>query len=131
MAVVMTFDLTGYGTNDHARIKTMFERFGWESLGGSSYRYPRLGTHDQPVEDWLNHVVPALMLFRTYLTSHPEVTLKRFTIDTNSSSGYNPQTGFGVPPLPSDEAARYTPGDTGKFGKKQLTDWLDGIVFPY
>lgn len=131
MAVVITFDLTGYEQNDHARIKTMFERFGWENLGGSAYRYPRLGTDDQPIEDWLNHVVPALMLFRTYLTSRPGVTLKKFTLDSNASSGYNPLTGFGNPPLPGAEAAPYTPVDKGKFGKKQLREWLDGITFPY
>lgn len=42
MPVVFTFD---YDTehrddNDYARLKSMFERFGWQSLGGTSYRYP-------------------------------------------------------------------------------------------
>lgn len=131
MAVVITFDLTDYNANDHARLKAMFERFGWENLGGTAYRYPRLGTHDQPVEDWLNHVVPALMMFRAYLTNHPEVTLDRFTIDTNSSSGYNPSSGFGHPPMAGTQAASYEPQHKGHFSKKALWRWLDDIEYPY
>ncbi len=131
MPVIVTFDLTDYNANDHGRLRTMFERFGWENLGGTSYRYPRLGTDDQPVEDWLNHVVPALMMFRAYLTNHPEVTLTRFTIDTNSSAGYNPATNFGSPPLHGEEAAHYEPLVPGHFGKGNLWDWLDNTPYPY
>ena len=131
MAVVLTFDLTTADINDYGRLKAMFERFGWESLGGSAYRYPRLGTHDRPIDDWLNHVVPALMLFRTYVTSRPDGTLQKFTIDTNSSSGYKRSTGFGSPPLVANEAAPYDPVNKGHFGKKNLRDWLDGLDFPY
>lgn len=131
MAVVITFDLTNYNTNDHGRLKAMFERFGWENLGGTAYRYPRLGTDDQPVEDWLNHVVPALMMFRAYLTNHPEVTLDRFTIDTNSSSGFNPTSGFGNGPLPGSQAADYDPQHPGHFGQRNLWEWLDNIPYPY
>lgn len=131
MPVVMTFDLTDYNANDHSRLRAMFERFGWENLGGTAYRYPRLGTDDQPVEDWLNHVVPALMMFRSYLSNHPEVTLTRFTIDTNSSSGYNSVTGFGNPPLSGAQAATYAPQTPNHFGMRNLSDWLDNIPYPY
>lgn len=131
MAVVITFDLSNYNDNDHGRLKAMFERFGWENLGGTAYRYPRLGTEDQPVEDWLNHVVPALMAFRAYLRKHQKVELQRFTIDTNSSAGYNPATGFGSGPLPGKDAATYKPEHPNFFGKKNLRDWLDGIDYPY
>lgn len=130
MAVVITFDLKNYRRGDHARLKSMFERFGWENLGGTAYRYPRLGTDDQPVEDWLNHVVPALMLFRAYLVKSKGVSLKRFTIDTNSSAGVNPKTGFGSEPLSAKDAACYKPA-TKQFGEKNLHDWLDGIPYPY
>ncbi|ELY6089810.1 hypothetical protein ACV6RK_000421 [Cronobacter malonaticus] len=131
MPVIVTFDLSGYGANDHGRIKTMFERYGWEDLGGTSYRYPKLGTTDQPVEDWLNHIVPALMLFRSYFANNPQVTLDRMSIDAHSSSGYNPDTQFGRGVLDGAEAASYEPGDPGKFGKKNIVDWLDNIPFPY
>jgi hypothetical protein len=55
MPIVLTFDLITAlkQDNDHPRLQSMFERFGWQNLGGSAYRYPRLGSK-QPVEDWLN-----------------------------------------------------------------------------
>lgn len=130
MAVVVTFDITNYQGNDHVRLKSMFERFGWENLGGTAYRYPKLGTDDQPVEDWLNHVIPALMLFRTYLTSNPHVQLDMFTIDTNSSSGFNRETGFGSGPKAGKDAADYAPKSKA-FGEKNLHDWLDSVAYPY
>lgn len=131
MPVVVTFDITNYKQNDHSRLKAMFERCGWENLGGTAYRYPKLGTADQPVEDWLNHVVPALMLFRAYLRKHQKVTLTRFTIDTNSSAGINPATNFGRVPLAGSVAADYDPQHPEHFGKKKLWDWLDNIPYPY
>ena len=36
MPVIFTFDLTDYGQSDHAQIKSFFERFGWQSLGGTA-----------------------------------------------------------------------------------------------
>lgn len=131
MAIVITFDLTQYNANDHGRLRTMFERFGWENLGGTAYRYPKLGTDDQPVEDWLNHVIPALMMFRAYLNNNKNVVLQRFTIDANSSAGYNPDTGFGNPPLTGRDAASYDPVNPGHFGQRNLSDWLDNIPYPY
>jgi len=131
MPVTISYDLSVDDKSDYLRVKAMFERFGWESLGGSSYRYPRLGTNDQPIEDWLNHVVPALMLFRAFITSRPAGTLKKFTLDTNSSTGYKLGTGFGRPPLIANDAAPYDPAHASHFGKKNLREWLDGIEFPY
>ncbi len=95
MAVIITFDIEGAPPQERNRIQSFFERLGWENLGGSSYRYPRLGTDDQPVEDWFNHVVPALMLFRTYALKS-ERKISKFTIDVQSSSGHNPATDFGA-----------------------------------
>ncbi|MGC0913191.1 MULTISPECIES: hypothetical protein [Pantoea] len=131
MPIVVTFDLTGYKKNDHGKLKTMFEKFGWENLGGTAYRYPKLGTSDQPVEDWLNHVIPALMLFRAYLSTRKGVTLERMSIDTSSSSGYNPDSSFGHPVLPAKQAANYKCKGQSKFGQKLLEKWLNNIQFPY
>jgi hypothetical protein len=137
MPVVLTFDLTDYANNDHSRIRTAFERFGWQNLGGSSYRYPRLGTDDQPIEDWMNHVIPALMLFRAFILDRG-ITLKSYTLDIQSSSGYISENQVGVPPTKAANANSqnkagpiYPPKDPGKFGKSKLDEWIDGISFPY
>jgi hypothetical protein len=137
MPVVFTFDLTDYAENDHTRIRTAFERFGWQNLGGSAYRYPRLGTQDQPVEDWLNHVIPALMLFRSFILDR-SITLKNYTLDVQSSTGYDQDGPFGSPPIRAENANDtnkagpvYSPKYPGAFGKKILVKWIDGISFPY
>ena len=148
MPVLLTYDLEGAQPAEFNRLQSMFERLGWEKLGGSSYRYPRLGTIDQPVEDWLNHVVPALMLFRTFAIKSP-AKLRQFTLDIQSSSGYQEATAFGSPPMSgTDMKAKtthakkatgklkklgkklYKPGN-GSFGEKNLIDWLDEIEYPY
>jgi hypothetical protein len=130
MPIVFTFDLAQYDDNDHARILSLFERLGWQRLGRTSYRYPKLGTH-QPVEDWFNHVVPALMLFRAYVTSKGNV-ITRFSLDANSSTGYDPNATpiFGSPPQTSAQVTLYQPSNV-QFGEQKLKDWLDGVTFPY
>lgn len=130
MPVVFTFDIEGAETTERNRIQSFFERFGWENIGGSAYRYPRLGTTDQPVEDWFNHIIPALMLFRTYVISS-ERTLKKFTLDVQSSSGFSPSSEYGHKPTnDTDEFDLYDPNNNS-FGKKKLEDWLNGIGYPY
>jgi hypothetical protein len=148
MPVLLTYDLEGAEPAEFNRLQSMFERLGWEKLGGSSYRYPRLGTTDQPVEDWLNHVVPALMLFRTFAIKSPS-ELRQFTLDIQSSSGYQQSTAFGSAPLSgtgmkaaTTQAKKatgkskklgnklYRPGN-GSFGEQKLIDWLDDIEYPY
>lgn len=136
MPVVITFDLEAAEQNEHAWVQSMFERLGWQNLGGSSYRYPRLGAElDQPVEDWFNHVIPALMLFRAFLRTTGR-ELKKFTLDTQSSTGYNRVDvrrniqAFGHPPLPSAEIRFYDPGNP-QFAQNRLETWIDAIPFPY
>lgn len=128
MPVVITFDLKGALPTEQNRIQSFFERFGWENLGGSSYRYPRLGTDDQPVEDWLNHVIPALMLFRSYAIASGKLT--KYTLDVNTSTGYSPKSSYGSPAVSGAQADLYET-DQRKFGEQKLRDWLDGVKFPY
>jgi hypothetical protein len=66
MPVIFSFDIEGASSKERNRLQCMFERLGWGNLGGSSYRYPKLGTTPY-TEDWFNHVIPALMLFRDTL----------------------------------------------------------------
>jgi hypothetical protein len=148
MPVLLTYDLEGAGPAEFNRLQSMFERLGWEKLGGSSYRYPRLGTTGQPVEDWLNHVVPALMLFRTFVIKSSS-DLRQFTLDVQSSSGYQKSTNFGSAPLSGSDMKTattkakkstakakkldkkiYTPTNTS-FGEKNLIEWLDEVEYPY
>ena len=53
MPIVLTYELKAFNTATRNRIQSLFERLGWENLGGSSYRYPQLGAN-QPTEDWFN-----------------------------------------------------------------------------
>lgn len=120
MPVIVTFDLSAFGANDHRYIKAMFERYGWEDLDGTSYRYPKLGTTEQPIEDWLNHIVPALMLFRSYFANNLQVTLDRMSINAHSSSGYMPDNHFGRGVLDGAGAVSYEPRDSGKLERNTL-----------
>ena len=130
MAVVITYELEGADPTAHNRVQGFFERLGWENLGGSSYRYPRLGAN-QPTEDWFNHVIPALMLFRAFIVDG-STTLKKFTLDVQSSTGFNPNSGFGTPPLSTASADyKFYPASNSAFGEKKLKEWLDGIEYPY
>lgn len=129
MPVVIAFDIAGASSTERNRIQSFFERFRWENLGGSSYRYPKLGTDDQPVEDWFNHVIPALMLFRIYLLSSGR-SLTKCTLDASASTGYSPNTNYGNPPLPGAKAPLYKPTNT-LFGEGKLRDWLTNMKYPY
>lgn len=131
MPVVFTFDIqkSTDGQVEYNRIRSAFERLGWEHLGGTAYRYPRLGTENKyPVEDWFNHVIPALMLFRTYLLKS-EHTLTKYTLDIQSSAGMNNQTDFGTPPVADDEMTLYDPS-TPQFSKDSLLAWINEIKNP-
>jgi hypothetical protein len=131
--IIVTFDLRNPGSADLNRIRGFFERLGWEHLGNTAYRYPKL--HGQHLtEDWFNHVIPALMLLRSFARSAPlrGCTVEKFSIDVQSSTGYNPLTDVGTLPLPAAEITFSQPSRSGRaFGKQQLDAWLDAIDWPY
>ena len=127
MPLVLSFDIEGAHHQVRNRIQSMFMRLGWEHLGGSAYRHPKLGT-EQPVEDWLNHVIPGLMLFRTLLRDN-NITLTKFTIDVQSSAGFTP-TGFGQPPRTLGSTDLY-PTHQKAFGEAKLLDWINNTSGPY
>jgi hypothetical protein len=96
MPITLTFDIDEASitdTNDRGRMSAAFARLGWEHIGGSAWRYPALGTTNAS-EDWLNHVVPALMYFRS-LVEHANLNITKFTIDAHSEAGYR----VGNPPV--------------------------------
>jgi len=79
MPITISYDLANANGSQRNHIRSMFERFGWQRLGGSVFRY--VGKESQ--EDWLNEVVPSIMFFRSYISKH-RITLRYFTLDTNS-----------------------------------------------
>jgi len=109
MAVTITYDLTDVNPG-HMRtyLRSMFERFHFRRLGGSVFRYEGVADAQGNIqEDWLNHVAPALMFFRSYILAH-NITLTRFSIDTSSVAlidhseatlllGSQPQVGASLP----------------------------------
>lgn len=130
MPVLFTFDLQNNSTNDHNYLRSAFERLGWQNLGGTTFRYPKLGS-TQTVEDWFNHVIPALMLVRAYALKYPG-RIAKFTLDTHSSSGYDSAAKYGNPPLSgTDSNFKYTTKSLQQFGQKKLKTWIDSIDFPY
>ncbi|WP_134943481.1 hypothetical protein [Pseudomonas syringae] len=101
MPVTITFDIEDASVkdvNDRGRIYAAFQRLGWENIGGSAWRYPALGTANVS-EDWFNHVIPALMYFRS-VTEHAGINVYNFTIDAHSEAGYRgrakPAVGAGI-----------------------------------
>ena len=126
MPIHVTFDLMGAGPHDLGRIQSMFERFGWQRLGESSYRYPR--ADDKTIhEDWLNRVIPALMLFRTYVVTSGR-QLSNFSIFATTSAILDTNAGIGT--APTNELELWQPTNQ-KFGAKNLWAWLDSISYPY
>lgn len=140
MPVTFSFEIDAapYVSN---QIGSLIERLGWERLDASTYRYPRLGEQaDGEREDWFNHVVPALMLFRSYvLTKH--LAVKALTLDAVSSTGYRRDSGVGSPPLQAEQVRLYEPSpakseegapDNGHSSEEWalLAEWLRGVDFP-
>jgi hypothetical protein len=131
--ILVTFDLSSPRPRELNRIRGAFERLGWGRVGNTAYRFPPL---DAPEigEDWLNRVVPALMLLRA-LACHARSTgraVVRFTLDTNSSTGFDVAESRGRPVQTGDEIELLRPSIAGEaFANFRLIDWLDGIEWPY
>jgi hypothetical protein len=131
--ITVTFDVQNPTPPELNRIRGFFERLGWEHLGNTAYRYPKLhGQH--PTEDWFNHVIPALMLLRAF-ARHAAATgrnIHKFSIDVQSSTGFNPVTNVGTPPLPAGQITYSPPSRSGlSFARQRLETWIDGIAWPY
>jgi hypothetical protein len=85
MPITMSYDVTVNNGNQHTYIRSALERFQWKRLGGSVFRYDGVDDgHGGKVEDWLNHVVPAIMFFRSYVAKNG-IVLKFFTLDAHGT----------------------------------------------
>jgi hypothetical protein len=133
LPIIVTFDLSRPLPRELNRIRGAFERLGWERMGNTASRYPRLGEQPQ-TEDWFNRVLPALMLLRAYcrFAARDRRGIVRFTIDAQSSTGFSQEEVIGTPPLPADEIDYSEPSDAGyDFSQQRLEDWIDGVAWPY
>jgi hypothetical protein len=134
MPVTVTFDLIRPTPVELNRLRGAFERLGWEHLGNTAYRYPRLGSGPEPPEDWFNHVLPALMLLRAFARQAEADGrgLRKFSLDTQSSTGFDPVAAVGAPPLAAAAVQLVQPSVAGQsFGRRRLLAWLDAITWPY
>src|SRR5260221_14381507 len=115
MTNIITSDIVMPTPAEFNRICGFFERLGWEHLGNTAYRYPKL--HSQhPTEDWFNHVIPTLMMLRAF-ARHVAATgrnMRKFSIDVQSSTGFNPLTNVGTLPLPAGEITYSQPSMSGR-----------------
>ena len=127
---MVSYNFEGADGVHNSRIQSMFERFGWQQIGGSCYRYPQLADVP-PVEDWLNHVIPALMLFRTYVAGHG-LKMSKLTIDAHSSTGVDIEQRVGTQPFAGGAIASHLQRPANhQFGKENLVKWIESIPVPY
>ncbi|HWB14659.1 MAG TPA: hypothetical protein VG826_35880 [Pirellulales bacterium] len=133
MPLVFSFEIDG-SADQQGEMGSLFERLGWERLAAGTYRYPQLAEEQAPVtlEDWFNHVVPALMLFRCYVLRQ-RLVVKQFTLEAASSTGYRRGAEVGSPPLAAENIRLRQPTGEAEVDDQRwsaLADWLDAISFP-
>jgi hypothetical protein len=125
MPITISYDLETDDTNHRNYVLSMFERFGWERFGGSVLRY-ELGDSQ---EDWLNDVIPALMLFRSYVIAK-DIKLKFLTLDTNSVSRIDqsdPDATLGWEPNDGDKIALLTPSNA-QSSERRIRRAINGMI---
>jgi hypothetical protein len=127
MPLTVSYDLATADTNERNYIRSMFERFGWKRLGGSVFRYRLLEGQDE--EDWLNDVIPALMLFRSYILAK-NITIKFFTLDANSVTRIDhsdPDALLGVDPQDGDDI-RLDPPTNSQSSEKRIRRGINQLI---
>ena len=128
MPITVSYDITAADNNERNYIRSMFERFCWTRLGGSVFRYDWKDASGQ--EDWLNDVVPALMIFRSYCLAK-KIKVTFFTLDTNSVTRLdtsNSNSIVGTQIEPGDEKRFCTPTNqqsSEKRLKRAITAMVD------
>lgn len=123
MPVTFSFDVEQDSIkdrNDRTRIQMAFARLGWEHVGGSSWRYPALDA-DHPSEDWFNHIIPALMYFRS-IVEHSGMVVTRYSLDAHSGAAYRSgDPGIGAAISSAVTLKTYEPGHKEEH-KAKLSD---------
>ena len=127
MPVTVSYDLAAADTNERNYIRSMFERFGWKRLGGSVFRYQLIEGQDE--EDWLNDVIPALMLFRSYILAK-NIKLRFFTLDSNSVTRIDytdPSAELGFEPANGNDTHLYPPTNA-QSSEKRIRRAIDQLI---
>lgn len=126
MPISVTYDIDDAAdSNDRNRLRVAFQRFGWETIGGTAYRYPPLQTIPAPpsLEDWFNHVVPALMYFRSLVEARG-IPVTNFTIDGSVHTGWRAGAGATIQNN-AQLACGAVPATTGNvLSDTRLRDWV-------
>jgi len=133
MPVLFSYNITGTDPAISNRIQSIFERLGWQNIGGSSYRYPPLGTNPAIPEDWFNCVVPALMAFRSFILKHDAtVSVQKFSLDVQSSTGQDPLNNTSAAIRRADRS-NFSQNALETFGAQNLENWINGTIdtIPY
>jgi hypothetical protein len=119
MSITISYDVTGATPAERNYIRSMFERFCWTRLGGSVFRYDWKDNTGQ--EDWLNDVVPALMVFRAYCLAK-KITVTFFTLDSNSVTRLDTSDPGAIvgTPIESGEDKRFCEPTNNQSSEKRL-----------
>lgn len=134
MPIMFSYNVEFAMPEEYNRIQSLFERFGWQRVGGSCYRYPEVQTKPKP-EDWFNNVVPALMCFRAFILKK-KLVITDMSLDAQSSTGFKRvssknQIGNGI--LRATNMQWKAPKKAKAFGERNLKKWLDDVTdaIPY
>jgi hypothetical protein len=125
MPITVSYDLADADNNQRSYVRSMFERFGWQRMGGSVFRYERKDDE----EDWLNDVAPALMMFRSYVLAKG-ITISAFTLDTNSVARIDrsdPEEVLGYEPDDGEDIHLETPSNV-QSSEKRIRRGIDALI---
>lgn len=132
MPITVSYDITNASPQHRNYIRSAFERFCWVRLGGSVFRYrgvPNAQNNENLEEDWLNHVIPAIMFFRSYLLCH-QIRLIRFSLDAGSVTHIDhsdPDALFGNAPQRGNELNFAQPSNN-QSALSTIQNFIDGAV---
>jgi hypothetical protein len=104
MPYTLTYDLESgkaASSDNRSRIRLIFQRFGWQAVGGSAVHYPPIG-QQMGFEDFFGQVLPALWLFRCLLVAR-WIRVKSYTFTANSAVAYHHEGSAGGRIVPAAE----------------------------
>ena len=130
MPVTLSYDVTNIDNNARNYIRSMLERFHWQRLGGSVFRYDGVEQADGTrYEDWLNHIAPSLMFLRAFLLNR-RIALRFLTVDASSISFLDhsdPSIQLGTTPQSGRQVELASPSND-QSSERTIRDFLDAAT---